>query len=479
MITAIEIENFKGIGSRQRIEIRPLTLVFGKNSAGKSSLFHALFFLQDLLSHGQPRFQAMDYFSPSVNLESFEHTVHNQDTSLAIAFRLEVDMEESSDGSRVAIDYACTRLFEGKATVDLLVKQIKGRAAITRFEFRQEDRPMLLVELDDSSSRTKYRMKVNSSNWEDCVDFPCTVDDDSCVDFESFSEFWFWTTPTTQSRFGGPPKSEQFDENEQDYLNRFMPEIVGYFRNCLNDMLYVGPLRDIPPRIHRSKIRKIGNKYLIPTLNWASGIGAWEYLATSNRSNVDEVNRWLETMKMDVGIHLDLSKTVQSESALDMSIEVVQAQSLLDKGEQIRVPRLRVQDVGCGVSQVVPVIVALIADRRKLVMIEQPELHLHPSLQTELGDLFLSLTNDAETRAIVETHSEHLILRVLRRIRETNEKELSDEAPLAYPENVSVYFFDHSMSGVRAVRLRINSEGEFIDAWPYGFFDERVGEMYS
>jgi predicted ATPase len=133
-------------------------------------------------------------------------------------------------------------------------------------------------------------------------------------------------------------------------------------------------------------------------------------------------------------------------------------------------------EVGAGIAQVLPVIVAALADRVPFVMIEQPEIHVHPRLQTGLGDLFIEAS--ASRQLLIETHSEHLILRLLRRIRETTDGELTTGAPAFTPDQLSVMHVQSTPAGAVFTRLRVDATGEFIDRWPTGFFAERAGELF-
>ncbi|MCY4507440.1 MAG: DUF3696 domain-containing protein, partial [Acidobacteria bacterium] len=139
---------------------------------------------------------------------------------------------------------------------------------------------------------------------------------------------------------------------------------------------------------------------------------------------------------------------------------------------------VRTSEIGVGVSQVLPVVVAALdPDRPAITAIEQPELHVHPRLQVELGDLFAEQAVGGGV-FLIETHSEHLMLRLLRRIEETGSNELPEGKPALKPDQVSVVYVEQIDGEVRATRLRIDESGEFIDRWPQGFFDERTDELF-
>jgi hypothetical protein len=149
--------------------------------------------------------------------------------------------------------------------------------------------------------------------------------------------------------------------------------------------------------------------------------------------------------------------------------------------------RVALQDVGVGISQVIPVLLECFSQKGELIAIEQPEIHIHPALQAELGDVFLeSALGVSQNCFVLETHSEHLILRLLRRIRETTDGEIDDwpeslrnACPNGItPDQIAVLYVEPSEAGSQVRELRINDLGEFIDEWPNGFFEERIGEVF-
>ena len=129
----------------------------------------------------------------------------------------------------------------------------------------------------------------------------------------------------------------------------------------------------------------------------------------------------------------------------------------------------RAQDlthVGVGVSQVLPILVlGLLADGDTTLIFEQPELHLHPGVQTLLGDFFLSM-GQLGKQCIIETHSEHIVSRL--RLR-------SAMAPESLGKLIKLYFVERNERGSLFREVAVNEYGAIPD-WPIGFFDQSQRE---
>lgn len=138
------------------------------------------------------------------------------------------------------------------------------------------------------------------------------------------------------------------------------------------------------------------------------------------------------------------------------------------------------RDVGIGVSQVLPVLVSCYGLRDQIIAIEQPEIHLHPALQAELGDVFIQSALGSNKNAfILETHSEHLVLRIMRRVRDTTDERLPSGMPAVRPDDVSVLFIEPTKAGAIVRTIELDADGEFVDPWPGGFFEEGFKERFS
>ena len=114
-----------------------------------------------------------------------------------------------------------------------------------------------------------------------------------------------------------------------------------------------------------------------------------------------------------------------------------------------------------------------------IISIEQPEVHIHPKLQADLGDLLAeTIAEPYSHQFLVETHSEHLILRLLRRVRETTEAELPQGAIPVRPDDLAVLYVQPGKEGAEIIHIPVTDDGEFERPWPDGFFPERARELF-
>ena len=114
-----------------------------------------------------------------------------------------------------------------------------------------------------------------------------------------------------------------------------------------------------------------------------------------------------------------------------------------------------------------------------LFAVEQPELHIHPAIQCSLADLLAhQILEDQDRQILLETHSEHLMLRLLRRVRETTEDELPPDAPEITHESISVLYVSNDSGKMTLTHLPVTEDGDFARAWPKGFFAERGDELF-
>jgi predicted ATPase len=111
----------------------------------------------------------------------------------------------------------------------------------------------------------------------------------------------------------------------------------------------------------------------------------------------------------------------------------------------------------------------LSAPQGSIALIEQPEIHLHPSAQAHLADLFLEVAERRRLQLIIESHSEHLLARLQRRIAET-------EYPFANPDNIKMYFCQAEANGSTIQSVEIDDYGQIAN-WPDNFFGDMAGDV--
>ncbi len=255
-------------------------------------------------------------------------------------------------------------------------------------------------------------------------------------------------------------------------------------KNSLDSHLHVGAFRKLP----EETISKRSLPVTAATTPWHSLLDNWSELGESERPQ-NVVNSALKKLDVPYQVATRILHTVaympsnrKGEGPIPVGDSSFTDEELVFQ-DTAGVPH-PIQSLGSGIGVIVPVVVALSTTDTELLSIEEPESHVHPRLQAELGDIVITSASGKKKRTLlIETHSEHLILRILRRIRESSDKDFSgwsEELKKACPDGLSPD--DVSVLYIQAgkvIELPVTADGDFSKPWPGGFFAERVRELYS
>jgi len=239
----------------------------------------------------------------------------------------------------------------------------------------------------------------------------------------------------------------------QSAISQIFLSPVKLLNEELQKLLYIGPIRNRIPRNYEPD-SYIDNK------KWSDGIAAWDVMHKGDQDFFQNLNFWMVD-RLRTGYLIDKRP--------DSTLRIINNENQVE---------LRPIDVGVGVSQVLPVVVASLYSKQGIVAIEQPELHIHPALQVELGDLFLSQAENKDICFLIETHSEHLLLRLMKRLRESFEKPEKDSSLSYSCDDISVLYVETYKGRTIARKMPLNEKGELVKAWPGGFFEEDFREIF-
>lgn len=518
ILKAITIENFKGIREPVRVELKPVTLLFGANSAGKSTVVQALHFAQEIFERHNVDPGRTLIGGEAINLGGFETLVHGHDRKRPIVLRLDLDLTETSlpiyrlpyvtSHSDFEVGFR-QPIYTGWVEIKIEWSELLSTPILKEYSVGFNNQPFATVK---ASSDLK-QIQLNNIAYSHEI-FMVEGEDGSESDLfglshEVLNSSVFETLNLSIGLLGqmdalpvfGRPleiQQEAFDENtespnKREYIETLSSLIIGpgeLVRDALRSFRYLGPLRDVPPRNFDAERSPDESR-------WAHGLGAWDALSRAEPAFINRVNDWLEGEKhLNSGYRVELKRykeldvesplflalrrgwALDEEMSLEEALETLPVRNRLLIREIQKGVEVQPQDVGVGISQLLPVIVAALHTSRGIVAIEQPELHIHPAWQVVLGDLFLEQAQNKNVLYLLETHSEHLVLRIMRRMRETFTDTLPPGAPAATPEVVTLLYVETNDGRTLVRNMPLNDAGELVKAWPGGFFEERLSELF-
>jgi hypothetical protein len=548
MIKTLFIGNFKAFAETQAIPVKPITLIFGANSAGKSSIIHGLALLHEALNTGELDIFHTRLGGSSIDLGGFRQYIHRRQANRRMDIRLTLNTANFKGRLKELLDPA--REITIAVTVGMPLddqdQPLPGEGPyVTSYELESDGKTLLRMSHRPSGHFALDLLPYNHPVLKRIImalleGFTTTgnISEEDIAGLESPMTDIIADLRSSMGVFLPKGLTDFIREDEgearqlslfpvskgyrQEDLARalrfFLPRTLDELLRELNALVeseikrmqYLGPLRSYPPR-HIAFAEH-------EDLNWFAGGGySWD-VVRRDAGVRKQVNTWLgDEEKLSTPYKLSIKHLLTIDdldadydgiiSALEENVSTdnqeayggdlfgylygdvmkkikereenlsnIQELILIDRRTDTQVSH---RDVGIGVSQVLPVLVSAYASRNKIIAIEQPEIHLHPALQAELGDLFIhSALGVNGNTLLLETHSEHLILRILRRIRETAEGELPEGLTPVTPDQVSVVYVEPGKEGSEVLHIPVNQDGEFERPWPRGFFAERARELF-
>ncbi len=435
MLRKLNIKNFKSWRATQDISFAPITAIFGANSSGKSSLLQLLLLLKQTVEDTD-RFKVLNFGDSKsiIELDNFQNILYKNDLLKSLEFSLEwtfgglelpieINIKESN-----ILSFYCKI---SKADEDENFLSVKSfYYQISNYLIMRMDR----LEKNLIETSIEYVAPSNQNHRGYIKEFP----------------FRFYNFPNSFYK--------------EHILPDEISEIPKRFEKLLEAIKYLGPIRELPVRYYAfagtsHKLTDVGSKgenAIVALISYRS------FFPIPPMSLVNK--RGQSTPEVKVGEYLKKMKLVydfiiekRDENSQEYTVYVQHKENS---------PKTTIADVGIGISQVLPVLVqCALAKSGDILIFEQPELHLHPSAQYALADVFIETMNNG-VQIILESHSEYLLHRLLRRIAE----EKIDST------DVSVYFTEFKDDESKIKSLDIDEYGN-IRNWPEDFFGDQMEEI--
>ena len=438
MLKALNLTNFKAWRSL-KMPLGRITGIFGTNSSGKSSLLQFLLLLKQT-KNATDRGLVVDFGGPGelVNMGGYRDVVNRGGGDRDIEWTLNWEL---SDELRI-------RDPSGRPT-DVLMK---GRDLQTSCR----------IGLRGPNLTTRH-IKYRFANTDFFIEPKAERPSEFILQSYGDHEIHFIRNIGRKWALPGPVKTHLFPDQAQTYYQNtsFLSQFEAEYEALMDSVFYLGPLREYPQREYRWSgaspvdVGPRGEHSVDAILAATSRNERMNLKPRGKLMKFQEIIAyWLKELKL---IHsFGIKEIAQSSNLYHARVRASKSS-----------PETMLTDVGFGVSQVLPVLVLLYyVPEGSIALMEQPELHLHPSVQSKLADVILAVAKHRNIQVIVESHSEHLLRRFQRRAAEGG----------ADSSDLKLYFVSNYRGVAKLEDLALNEFGE-IENWPNHFFGDEMGEI--
>lgn len=494
MLKSITLKNYKCFRDETTIDIAPLTVLCGVNSSGKSSILKSLLMLKQSYE-SEHTTQAIAFNGKWVDNGFFNDTVYHNKT-------ITKDNENEFDHFFISNKFIIKPYDKKIKTQDAssfreLRKMFYRISDIAQFEIiinltvqraHTSDIGNEFLKYIEDNKISNYSVSIQSYNKQGkkIIGANCKIELKNLFTQDKEYVLNWINVPCSKTSnstkndptkpyvctcyFSGLQVTNIYRDNMADEVRYVLPSLLTIFKVVAlqyDGIQFIAPLRQLPERNYfiRGNVDSVGisgedTPYLLAKLKGESlktdMLGEWKgdfpkYFPVAKLTYDELINQWTR--------HFDLGDLEILGNGANVSISM--------SGHNIA-------DVGFGVSQILPIITqGIIMQKQQTLLIEQPEIHLHPQMQMDMADFLIQLAK-TDRNVIVETHSDHIINRLVKRIMETKgqKNDISDY--------VKIYFIneDKEVNKVLIDRIKVSKYRGIINA-KENFFTQFSAETES
>lgn len=437
MLNQLGLENFKSWRSVRQLRLAPVTGLFGTNSSGKSSIIQALLMMKQTVEYSD-RKQVLNLGDDSdpVRLGTFREMLHQGkgpfEFDLQWALPQELSIPDPARPSATMFSGSemgfCTRINAAGSRGRMRVERLEYRFADAVFAMRRKERQEHSYELEASSSSGFGFRRIRGRAWD---------------------------LPDPVKSYGFPDQVKAYYQNAS-----FLSDLALAFEEQMNRVYYLGPLRDYPKREYTwagaepADMGQRGERVVDALMASQERPKISRGKGTKAFTVQEYVGYWLKELGL---VHSFSVQPITPESNL-YRVWITRSPGA---------PPVLITDVGFGISQILPVLtICYYVPEGSTILLEQPEIHLHPAVQSGLADVFIDAMKRRKVQLVLESHSEHLLRRLQRRLAEEQ----------ITPDQVALYFAREEQGVSRLNPLDVDEFGN-IRNWPPNFFGDEMGDL--
>lgn len=454
LINGLGLKHFKAFNDESYLSFKKMNIFLGPNSSGKSSYLKGLLLLNESIKSDEEQ--------PALHLNEeigdYKSIVFGKDSKQQISFTITLENAEhlSEEELQIIVDRNRTQfiisLLNSKNAEQISIRELDSYIDDKIKSYLSNPVHKIHFSVKQTNKKPNVVHKFNIA-FKDDTEYVIEMDRNSYYLKKGNRTFsqpnivlpkkFLFKVDDTKFHLSSPNEMEDLLTLSIALLH-FEIQLTQFFRQFLR----IEPFRNKPSRtehIANFKFNSVGSN-------------GQNLLSTVIGLNQQQKEKEVQTVKSDVNKWLKEFELAQSVDAQDLKNNQY---SLIIKNRYTGIDN-NIMDVGVGTSQLLPIIVeSFLSPKNSVLVIEEPETHIHPNAQAKLADLFVSCIEKDNKRFFVETHSMYFVQKMQILVAQGK----------INPEDVGIYYFQQSESGTQIQHLTLAQNGQFQQEFPKGFFD--------